>query len=88
MLWLKCPTTADSMQDIFQTKKLVFSGHFHKRQQKGNVVYMGNPFPHNFADAWDDERGMMLLDWGGKPEYKSWPDAPKFRILTLGNVVS
>lgn len=71
----------------FPNQELVFSGHFHKRQQKGNVVYMGNPFPHNFADAWDDERGMMLLDWNGEPEYKSWPDAPKFRVLTLSGVI-
>lgn len=41
----------------FPNQELVFSGHFHKRQQQGNVVYMGNCFPHNYADAWDDERG-------------------------------
>lgn len=71
----------------FPNQELVFSGHFHKRQQRGNVVYMGNPFPHTFADAWDDERGMMLLDWGGEPEFRAWPDAPKFRNLTLSGVV-
>ncbi|MSQ05517.1 MAG: hypothetical protein EXR40_05985 [Nitrosomonadaceae bacterium] len=71
----------------FPNQELVFSGHFHKRQQKGNVIYMGNCFPHNYADAWDDERGMMTLEWGGQPEYKAWPDAPRFRVLTLGSVV-
>ena len=44
--------------------ELVFSGHFHKRQHNGNVVYIGNAFPHNFADAWDDERGMMTMERG------------------------
>ena len=39
----------------------VFSGHFHKRQHNGNVVYIGNAFPHNFSDTWDDDRGMMVL---------------------------
>ena len=29
-----------------------------------NVTYMGNAFPHNYADAGDDERGMMVLEYG------------------------
>ena len=65
----------------------VFSGHFHKRQRKGNVVYMGNPFPHNYADAWDDERGCMFLEYGGEPEFRTWPQAPKFRTLTLTQAI-
>jgi len=65
----------------------VFSGHFHKRQHTGNVVYIGNAFPHNYADTWDDDRGMMILEWGGAPEYKSWPDAPKYRTITLSKLI-
>jgi hypothetical protein len=30
---------------------------------------------------------MMLLDWGGKPEYKSWDNAPKFRTLKLSELI-
>jgi DNA repair exonuclease SbcCD nuclease subunit len=65
----------------------VFSGHFHKRQHTGNIVYIGNAFPHNYADTWDDDRGMMLLEWGGEPTYYSWPDAPKYRTLTLSKLI-
>jgi DNA repair exonuclease SbcCD nuclease subunit len=65
----------------------VFSGHFHKRQQKGNVIYIGNAFPHNYSDVNDDARGMMILEWGGKPEFKTWTDAPKFRIYSLSAVL-
>jgi hypothetical protein len=65
----------------------VFSGHFHKRQHTGNVVYIGNAFPHNYADTWDDDRGMMILEWGATPEYKSWPDAPKYRTITLSKLI-
>jgi len=65
----------------------VFSGHFHKRQAKDNIVYIGNAFPHNFADAWDDERGMMVLEWGGEPKYINWPDCPKFRTLKLSRLI-
>jgi hypothetical protein len=27
------------------------------------------------------------MDWGGKPEYVAWPDAPKFRTLTLSRLI-
>ena len=71
----------------FQHQELVFTGHFHKRQQKGNVVYIGNAFPHNYADAGDDDRGMMIMDWGGKPEYHSWPDQPIYRTYKLSQII-
>lgn len=45
---------------------LVFSGHFHKRQFRKNIWYIGNAFPHDYADKNDDDRGMMILEWGGK----------------------
>lgn len=71
----------------FPNQELVFSGHFHKRQRKGNIIYLGNPFPHNYADAWDDERGCMFLEHGGEPNFRSWPNAPKFRTLTLTQAI-
>lgn len=30
--------------------KLVISGHFHKMQQKGNLLYLGTPFSHSFGE--------------------------------------
>ena len=71
----------------FQHQDYVFSGHFHKRQQRDKIVYIGNTFPHNFADTWDDDRGMMLLEWGGEPYFKVWEDAPKFRTLKLSELI-
>jgi hypothetical protein len=65
----------------------VFSGHFHKRQTKGNITYIGNAFPHNYADAGDDDRGMMILEWGGKPEYHTWPDQPVYRTFKLSQII-
>jgi DNA repair exonuclease SbcCD nuclease subunit len=65
----------------------VFTGHFHKRQTKQNVTYIGNCFPHNYADAGDDERGMMILEWGQEPEYHAWPDQPKYRVLGLSSLI-
>ena len=65
----------------------VFSGHFHKRQTKNNVTYIGNAFPHNYADASDDERGLTILEWGKAPEYYAWPDQPTYRVYGLANLI-
>lgn len=65
----------------------VFSGHFHKRQARNNIWYIGNAFPHNYADAGDDARGMMILEWDQEPEFHAWPNQPKFRVYKLSDVL-
>ena len=65
----------------------VFSGHFHKRQKKNNITYIGNAFPHNYSDAGDDNRGMMILEWDKDPVYHGWPAAPKYRVYNLSDVL-
>ena len=71
----------------FDGPEYVFSGHFHKRQTSGNVQYLGSPFPHNYADAWDDDRGMMLLEWGGVPQHIDWEDGPRYRTIPLSKLI-
>jgi len=65
----------------------IFSGHFHKRQYKNNVHYLGNAFPHNYADVWDDERGAMFLTWGEEPIYVNWSECPKYRTMLLSELL-
>ena len=65
----------------------VFSGHFHKRQARKNIWYIGNAFPHSYADAGDDARGMMILEWDKDPVFRSWPRQPIFRIHKLSDVI-
>ena len=84
---IEMPDHGELQPNHFINQEYVFSGHFHKRQTKGNVTYMGNAFPHNYADAWDDERGMMFLEWGGTPEYKTWPGQPVFRTFKLSQLL-
>jgi len=84
---VQMPDHGNLQSTHFVNQDYVFSGHFHKRQQKGNIVYMGNAFPHNYADAWDDERGMMILEWGGTPEYRAWPDQPIYRTFKLSDLI-
>jgi hypothetical protein len=65
----------------------VFSGHFHKRQAREKIHYIGNAFPHNFADTWDDARGMMVMEWGSVPQYIDWPNCPKYRHVKLSDLI-
>jgi hypothetical protein len=71
----------------FVNQEYVFSGHFHKRQTSRNITYIGNAFPHNYADAGDDDRGMMILEWGGVPEYRTWPGQPTYRTYKLSQII-
>ncbi len=84
---VQMPDHGEIQLDAFQGYELGFSGHFHKRQSKGNMHYIGNAFPHNYADAWDDERGMMILEWGENPYFVSWPDQPTFRTVKLSQLI-
>jgi len=81
------PDTGEAKREDLTGFEHVFTGHFHKRQTAGNVTYIGNCFPHNYADAGDDSRGMMILEWGKEPEYHAWPDQPTYRVLGLSEIV-
>jgi len=84
---VQMPDHGEIQLSSFKKYELGFSGHFHKRQQQKNMVYIGNAFPHNYADAWDDERGMMILEWDGEPVYHSWPNQPTFRTVKLSQLI-
>jgi DNA repair exonuclease SbcCD nuclease subunit len=81
------PDHGDVRREDLSGFEHVFTGHFHKRQTKKNITYIGNCFPHNFADVGDDERGMMILEWGQEPEYHAWPDQPTYRVYGLANLI-
>lgn len=84
---VQMPDHGELQLESFQKYELGFSGHFHKRQHRGNIHYIGNAFPHNYADAWDDERGMMILEWDQQPQFFTWSDAPKYRTLKLSQLI-
>jgi DNA repair exonuclease SbcCD nuclease subunit len=84
---VQMPDHGELKAEHFKHQDYVFSGHFHKRQQRDKIVYIGNAFPHNFSDTWDDDRGMMFMEWGGTPQYKKWEDAPKYRTLKLSKLL-
>ena len=86
---VQMPDHGELRAEDFVNQKYVFSGHFHKRQQQGAVHYLGNAFPHNYADAWDDDRGMMILDRENDkaPDYINWLECPKYRTVKLSRLI-
>ena len=84
---VQMPDHGELQAENFLKPDYVFSGHFHKRQSNGKVIYIGNAFPHNFADSWDDARGMMTLEWGGEPKFIDWEDCPKYRSVKLSDLI-
>ena len=86
---VQMPDHGELKAEHFVNQEYVFSGHFHKRQVQGKIHYIGNAFPHNYADAWDDERGMMILDRENnkEPEYINWNNCPKYRTVKLSELL-
>jgi len=72
---------------FFPGPKKIFSGHYHKRQLKDNVIYIGNTFPADFGDTDDDERGMCTYDvWDDKITFSDWLACPKYRKILFSAI--
>jgi DNA repair exonuclease SbcCD nuclease subunit len=84
---VEMPDNGEIKTEDFTGFESVYSGHFHLRQNKRNINYIGNCFPHNFADAGDSDRGCMILEWGKEPEYHAWPDQPLYRVYNLSEMI-
>lgn len=82
------PDHGEIHDDDFRGIQQVFSGHFHMRQTRKNITYIGNCFPHNYSDAGDDARGAMILQWGEDPEFHAWPEQPTYRVYNLSDVLT
>lgn len=70
----------------------VFSGHFHRRDDKkyneGSIYYVGNTFPMDFGDT-DNIKGYYILDIeSGKLAFVENTISPKFKKLTLSALKS
>ena len=84
---VEMPDTGELKGSDFKNQEYVFSGHFHKRQVKNNIHYLGNAFPHNYADVDDNERGMMILEWDKEPRYLNWHNCPKYKYVKLSELL-
>lgn len=85
---IEMPDQGEINKTHFKNADYAFSGHFHKRQKDGNVHYIGNPFGHNYSDAWDFERGCMVLEWDKEPQYINWVDGPRYITTQLSTLIN
>ena len=46
---------------LFSGYNKVFSGHFHRPQSKGNVIFIGSPYQMNFGEI-GQKKGFIVLD--------------------------
>lgn len=68
----------------FKKCKRIFSGHFHKRQNSGNVYYIGNTFPMDYSDVNDTKRGMAIYTYDNDNlEFINWKNAPTYVKCTV-----
>jgi DNA repair exonuclease SbcCD nuclease subunit len=84
---VEMPDHGELQAEHFTGVEEVYSGHFHLRQKRQNINYIGNCFPHNFADAGDDKRGCAILEWGKPVEYHAWQDQPRYRVHKLSELL-
>ena len=84
---VQMPDHGEMQLEHFEKFEHGFSGHFHKRQSRKNMHYIGNAFPHNYADVWDDARGMAVFEFGGTPVYHTWDSQPTFRTVKLSQLL-
>lgn len=83
---MKMPTGPDPT--LFKGPTHIVSGHFHKRQQQDNIIYMGNTFPMDFGDAGDWKRGLMIYDHiTQQPTFIDWMDCPKYIQVKLSDLL-
>ena len=85
---VRMPDIAEIKHEDFNKQKQVFTGHFHHRQISGNIQYLGSPFAQNYADASDPERGMMILEYGGKPQYINWAEGPTYKVIKFSELIN
>jgi len=55
----------EESKNLLNKSNFIISGHFHKKDhrkyEKGQILYLGSPYQHNFGDYGDD-RGYYIID--------------------------
>jgi DNA repair exonuclease SbcCD nuclease subunit len=55
----------EESKNLLDKSSFIISGHFHKKDhrvyEKGQILYLGSPYQHNFGDT-GDQRGYYIVD--------------------------
>ena len=87
--------TVSNMEKLgaaFEKVYVIMGNHdlfYREKREINSMEYIRNipNIPHNYADAWDDERGMMVMEYGGEPKYINWPDMPRYRTIKISELL-
>jgi len=72
--------TTGLSQNLFANYESVFSGHFHNKSRKNNILYTGTPYELNWGDAMD-KKGFYVLDVDtGETEFIETPYKAYFYV--------
>lgn len=75
--------------DFFSNYKKVFTGHYHKRQEKYNIEYIGSPYQLSFGEAGDTNKGFVVFEPStGKEEFIQYKNAPKYYEIDYDTLVN
>lgn len=69
--------------NLFENYKRVFSGHFHRFQEKENICYHGSPYQLSYGEK-DTKKGFIVFDLDKNSyEFIEYDEAPKYKIIDI-----
>jgi DNA repair exonuclease SbcCD nuclease subunit len=87
----KVCTEGIKSKDLLDNSDLVFSGHFHHREEreykKGKIVYVGNPYQMDFGDV-NCTKGYYIIDIPNKTyEFHENTISPEHKKVLLSDLI-
>lgn len=80
-----------SIRKILEKAPLIFSGHFHFRDERemeiGRIIYVGNPFQTDLNDA-GNEKGFYIIDENSKVDFVPNTHSPLIIKWKLTELIS
>lgn len=74
--------------DFFSNYKKVFTGHYHKRQTRGNIEYVGSPYQLSFGEAGDTNKGFVVFEPStGNQEFVKYELAPTYMKIGYDELI-
>lgn len=69
----------------FKNFDLVFTGHYHKHQQKKNITYIGSVYQTSFGER-EQDHGFIVLDTGTLDwEFVRYKKAPTYKMFDINS---
>jgi DNA repair exonuclease SbcCD nuclease subunit len=73
--------------ELFENYKKVFTGHFHRRQEKHNIEYIGSPYQLNYGEAGDTNKGFVVFEPStGVEEFIKYESAPRYTVFSYEDI--